>query len=84
MTEKQLILNNQISCYNTYWKIFNPGDAYIITYDLFTSMSPDEGPYSVVEVTIAESGNKYGYSLVSVDVIKELIKGVDDSVRNEM
>lgn len=60
------------------------GDAYIITYDLFTSMSPDEGPYSVVEVTIAESGNKYGYSLVSVDVIKELIKGVDDSVRNEM
>ena len=47
------------------------GDAYIITYDLWSGFTKFAAPYSVVEVVIAESDNKYGYSLVSIDVIKE-------------
>ena len=46
------------------------GDAYIITYDLFDDFSPIDAPYSIVEVTIAEADNKYGFSLVGVDKIK--------------
>ncbi len=44
------------------------GDAFIITYDLYWG---DYHPTGVTEVTIAESNNKYGYSLVSIDVIKK-------------
>lgn len=44
------------------------GDAYIITYDLYWG---SYYPTGVTEVTIAESNNKYGYSLVSVKVIEE-------------
>ena len=47
------------------------GDTYIITYDLYSGFTKIEAPYSAVEVTITESDNKYGYSLVSVDVIRE-------------
>lgn len=46
------------------------GDAYIITYDVCNYFSGYAIPNGVVEVTIAESNNKYGFSLVSVDVIK--------------
>ena len=47
------------------------GDTYMITYDLYSGFTDMEAPYSAVEVTITESANKYGYSLVSVDVIRE-------------
>jgi hypothetical protein len=47
------------------------GDTYIITYDLYSGFTEIEAPYSAVEVTIIESPNKYGYSLVSVAVIRE-------------
>lgn len=43
------------------------GDTYIITYDLYSDFSEVYAPYSTVVVTIAESDNKYGYSLVSVE-----------------
>ena len=41
------------------------GDAYIITYDLYWG---SYYPTGVTEVTIAESDNKYGYSLVSIEL----------------
>ena len=46
------------------------GDSYIITYDLYSDFSDMLAPYSTVDVTIVESDNKYGYSLVSVVAIK--------------
>ena len=48
------------------------GDSYIITYDLYSDFSDMLAPYSTVDVTIVESDNKYGYSLVSVVAIKWL------------
>ena len=45
------------------------GDTYIITYDLYSDFSEVYAPYSTVVVTIAESDNKYGYSLVSVESV---------------
>ena len=45
------------------------GDTYIITYDLYSDFSDTRSPYDTVEVTIAESDNKYGYSLVSVESV---------------
>ena len=46
------------------------GDSYIITYDLYSDFSDMLAPYSTVDVTIVESDNKYGYSLVGVVAIK--------------
>ena len=43
------------------------GDAYIITYDLYSDFSDTYAPYRTVLVTISESDNKYGYSLVSIE-----------------
>ena len=57
-------------------EVIREGDAFIITYDLYTL-----GSYLIgaAEVTIAEADNKYGYSLVGVD----RIKGFDEWIWNE-
>ena len=47
------------------------GNTYVITYDLYSDLSPVYAPYSTVDLTIAESDNKYGYSLVSVEETKD-------------
>ncbi len=50
-------------------EVSREGDTYIITYDLYSDFSDTQSPYDTVEVTIAESDNKYGYSLVSVESV---------------
>lgn len=52
-------------------EVSREGDTYIITYDLYSDFSEVNAPYSSVEVTIAGSDNKYGYSLVSVEEAKD-------------
>ena len=48
-------------------EVIREGDAYIITYDCYWGGCSLTG---VAEVTIAEADNKYGYSLVSIERLK--------------